>query len=218
MTQGKVLDILAFGAHPDDVELGCGGTLLKLAKLGYRTGIVDLTRGEMGTRGTPEEREKEAQSAAQLLKADLRVNLRIPDANIENSKENQLKVIECIREYTPRMILLPYPEDRHPDHIHASHLVKEAAFYSGLKKLQGSSLPPHRPSRLIYYMMTNEFTPSFIVDISEEFEGKIAALKAHTSQFHNPEYPGEETFISSRNYWEAIEFRARHFGWLAGVR
>ena len=214
------LDILAFGAHPDDVELGCGGTLLKMTGMGYLVGIVDMTEGEMGSRGNREERRQEAQEAARLLGATVRENLHIPDAGISLTDENRRKVIEVIRRYQPVLVFAPYPKDRHPDHVHTANLVSEACFYAGLSKVKvkDSNLKPHRPRRVVFYMMTYEFEPTFVVDISEQFEGKRQAIQAHRSQFFNPGYPGEETFISSRAYWEAIEFRARHFGWKAGVQ
>ncbi len=212
------LDVLAFAAHPDDAELGCGGTLYKLAQQGYATGIVDVTEGEMSTRGTVEERYKESKDAAKILQASLRLNLKIPDAKIALSYKNREKVVEVIRRHRPTLVFAPYPDDRHPDHIHTSHLITEGSFYAGVKKVDPTNLAAHRPHRVAYYMMTYEFTPSFVVDISEQFSTKIEALQAHRSQFYNPDYQAEETFISSRGYMEAIEFRARHFGWKAGVR
>lgn len=214
----QTVDVLAFGAHPDDVELGCGGTVYKLVQRGYSVGIVDLTRGEMGTRGTVTERQQEAERAAEILGAAFRLNLEIPDAGITLSKENLHKVMTVIRRFQPSLVLAPYPEDRHPDHEHTSRLVKEACFYAGLKKLNVNDLPAHRPRRVMFYMMTTEFEPGFVVDISEQFEQKLTAILAHRSQFYNPEYDAEETFISSKDYREAIEFRARHFGWKVGVQ
>lgn len=214
----ETLDVLAFGAHPDDVELGCGGTLHKLARQGYRVGIVDLTEGELGTRGTVEERYKESAEAARIIGAVARENLKIPDAAIHFTEENRHKVIDIIRRYRPSIVFAPHGEDRHPDHRHAGELVTEAAFYAGLKKLSPGGFPAHRPNRVVFYMMTYEFSPTFVVDITREFATKLKAIQAHRSQFYNPDYPGEETFISSRDYFEAIEFRARHFGWKAGVR
>ncbi len=211
------VDILAFGAHPDDVELGCGGTLIKLKKLGYRTGVVDLTEGEMGTRGTVEQRYREAASAARILGLDYRTNLKIPDGNIELNAPNRRKVVEQIRRLQPLLVLAPYPDDRHPDHIYAGKLVTESAFYAGVKRMF-PGLPPHRPYRVLYYQSKYEFQPSFVVDISEEFAEKRRALEAYRSQFFNPEWPEEQTFVSSRAFLEAVEFRARYFGWTAGVK
>lgn len=212
------LDVLAFGPHPDDVELGCGGTLAKLSGMGYAAGIIDLTRGEMGTRGTVSEREREAAAAAQILGVRLRENLAIPDADIRNTPENRRKLIEAIRKYRPALVFAPNPDDRHPDHGHAAELITEACFYAGVGKIAPGPHDAFRPRRVIYYMITYEFEPSFLVDISAQYPQKLAAIKAHRSQFYNPEYPGKETFISSPEYLEAVEFRMRHYGWKAGVK
>jgi bacillithiol biosynthesis deacetylase BshB1 len=212
------LDVIAFGPHPDDVELGCGGTLYKLAQMGYSAGIVDLTEGEMATRGTVDERCREAADAAEILQLTMRINLKIPDANITQSEENRLKAIEVLRKYRPELVFAPYPDDRHPDHIHASRLISESCFYAGVKKIGPPDPSAYRPSRIIYYSITYDFIPSFVVDISEQFETKIRAIKAHRSQVYNPDYDGEKTFIASEEYMEAQDFRARYFGWKAGVR
>jgi bacillithiol biosynthesis deacetylase BshB1 len=210
--------VLAFGAHPDDIELGCGGLLAKLSHERVSFGMVDLTRGEMGTRGTVEERAKEAATAAQILHAQFRVNLEIPDTNIVDTQENRKKIIRLIRLAQPEVVLLPHPIDRHPDHAHCSNLVKASAFYAGVNKIASEKgIPAHRPSKLLYYMISTPFEPTLYVDISETFELKIAALKAHASQFFNESYQAEETYISSKNYFESIETRAKYFGWHAGV-
>ncbi len=213
----ETVAVLAFGAHPDDVELGCGGTLAKLVKQGHTVGIVDLTEGEMASRGTVAERYQESETARQILGAKFRVNLQIPDAGIRNTPEYRERIIRVVRQTQPRLVFLPYFDDRHPDHKHASELITEACFYSGLGKIL-PELPPHRPNRLVYYPMTYEFTPSFVVDISEEFSTKLKALEAYRSQFFNPNWPGKNTFVSSRWFMEAVEFKARHYGWLAGVQ
>jgi bacillithiol biosynthesis deacetylase BshB1 len=217
MNNSDRIDILAFGAHPDDVELGCGGSLFKLKKLGYHTGIIDLTEGEMGSRGSVKKRYQESSRAAEILEVDLRKNLKIPDGNIKNNPPNRNKIIREIRQYRPLLVFAPYGKDRHPDHIHSYQLITEACFYSGLRKML-PGIPPHRPYRVIHYMAKYEFSPSFIIDISSEFPKKIAALQAYESQFYNPEWPEQQTFISSQWFMESIEFRARHFGWMAGVK
>lgn len=209
--------ILAFGAHPDDVELGCGSTMLKLKKTGYRTAIIDLTEGEMGSRGSVEQRYRESAESAKILQINARENLRIPDGNIDVNQENREKIIRIIRRYKPSLVFAPYSDDRHPDHIHASQLITEGCFYAGLRKML-PELPAHRPFRVIYYMAKYEFTPSFVIDISEEFSTKMKALQAYRSQFYNPEWPEQQTFISSKWFMESIEFRARHFGWMAGIK
>jgi bacillithiol biosynthesis deacetylase BshB1 len=217
MNRKEKIDVLAFGSHPDDVELGCGGTLAKLQKLGYKTGIVDLTEGELGSRGTVAKRSKEAAEASKILKVNYRVNLKIPDGNIKNDRANREKIIKQIRSLCPTIIFAPFMEDRHPDHGHTSTLVTEGWFYAGVKKIL-PSIPAHRPFRILYYMAKYEFTPSFIIDISEVFNLKTKALNAYKSQFYNPEWPEEQTFISSIWFIESVDFRARHFGWMAGVK
>jgi bacillithiol biosynthesis deacetylase BshB1 len=207
------LDVLAFAAHRDDIELTCGGTMIKLVDQGYRTGIIDLTAGEMGTRGSAEERAIEAAEAAKILRVQCRDNLGIPDSNIEISRENKLKVVEAIRRYKPKLLLLPYWEDRQPDHAHTSRLVFEAAFLAGLSKLDAEQ-PKHRPEKLVYYMCHYEFRPSFVVDVTEQHERKMEAIRAYKSQIHNPDYPGEQTLISSPEYIESIEVRSSYYGGL----
>jgi bacillithiol biosynthesis deacetylase BshB1 len=210
--------VLAFGAHPDDIELGCAGLLAKLSNENVSFGMADLTRGEMGTRGTVKERAEEAAKAAQILRAQFRVNLEIPDTNIEETIENREKIVRLIRQAQPEVILLPHPGDRHPDHAQCSKFVKAAAFYAGVKKIAPEAgLPAHRPSKLLYYMISTPFEPTLFVDISETFDVKIAALRAHRSQFFNESYQAEETYISSKAYFESIETRAKYFGWQAGV-
>ncbi len=210
-------DILAFGAHPDDVEIGCGGTLYKLAQRGYKIGIIDLTEGELGTRGTVTERYQEAEEAARLLSVVFRKNLKIPDGGIAGTPEQRARVIEVLRKFCPKVVFAPYPDDRHPDHIHAGNLIREACFYAGVRKVNPGKNPPHRPAKLLYYMISRDFGPTFYVDISEQFATKLHAIRAYRSQFYNPEYEGEETFISSKNYLDSLETRARYFGWRVGV-
>jgi bacillithiol biosynthesis deacetylase BshB1 len=217
MPKQPKIDILAFGPHPDDVELGCGGTLFKLKKLGYSTGIIDLTEGELGSRGTVEQRYKESAEAAKILNIDYRENVKLPDGNIEASPENRDRIIRIIRNLKPILIFAPYQDDRHPDHVHASRLIDESWFFAGVRKVI-PGLKPHRPYRIIYYMAKYEFQPSFVIDITEEFDKKFQALKAYHSQFYNPEWPEQQTFISSRWFIESVEFQARHFGWMAGVK
>ena len=209
------LDVLAFGAHRDDIELTCAGTMIKLVDQGYKTGIVDLTAGEMGTRGSAEERAKEAEESAKILQVQCRENLGIPDADIEINMDNKLKVVKAIRKYRPGTVLLPYWEDRHPDHAHAGQLVFEAAFIAGLPKLD-TGQSKHRPEKLIYYMCHYEFPPSFIVDVTEQHERKMAAIRCFGSQIFNPNYPGERTLISSPEYLESLEVRSRYYGWRIG--
>ncbi len=216
------VDVLAIGAHPDDIELSCGGIVAKLVRQGYKVAIADLTRGELGTRGTKEIRAREAAEAMKVLGVSERRNLQIPDGNIEKSHSNLLKVITLIRELRPNVLLIPYAIDRHPDHMHAHTLCKEAWFYSGLEKikteLDGKVQTPHRPHHYFEFMQWYEFSPSFIVDISETWTIKQAAIKAHASQFHNPSSKEPETKLSQPEFLEMVEVRARYYGERIGVR
>ena len=213
------LDVLAFGTHPDDLELCCGGTLLLLANRGHRVGAVDLTRGELGTRGSEEIRAKEAVVAGQILKLCVRENLGIPDGHIEKSQENLFRVIRVLRQYRPRLVLAPYWEERHYDHVHASHLVGEAAFYSGLAKIE-TGQESFRPYRVIYYVGRMGFRPSFVVDISETFDSKMRAIRSYRSQFHQgtvEDDSGEpKTLISTPYAFEVFETMARYYGAMIG--
>ena len=211
------LDVMAFGAHRDDIELTCAGTVVKLINQGYSVGITDLTAGEMGTRGNAEERQNEAKESTKVLGVMCRENLGIPDANIQSNDENKLKVILVIRKYKPKVIFLPYWMDRHPDHAHASQLVSESAFLAGLAKFH-PEIPRHHPQKLIYYMCHYQFEPSFIVDISEQHETKMKAIHCFKSQIFNPNYQGEQTYISSPEYIESIEVRSRYYGGLIGKK
>src|ERR1700687_2419170 len=195
------LDILAIAAHRDDVEQTCGGTLLKSAQRGQRTGILDLTQGEMGTRGTAEDRAREAADAAKILGATWRRALDIPDGRVENTWDNRLKVASVIRETRPRVVILPYWKGRHPDHYTCSVLGYEACFLAGLAKLdpQGrqdagaTKLAPHRPFKIVYATLYYDVRPTFVVDIGTQFEGKFASLMAYKSQFTDQE-AGKELF------------------------
>lgn len=210
------LDVLVFAAHPDDAELSMGGTIAKLTKNNLKVGIIDLTKGELGTRGTAEIRQKEAFLAAGILKVSLRENLLIPDGDIERKKENQMKVVMAIRRYRPKIIFAPYFNDRHPDHIHTSRLVKEAMFSTGLSRVKTFDKEvvqnPYRPKKLYYYMQTYPFEPSFIVDITDSFETKMKAVQCYGSQFHDPRSKEPETFISRPEFLNFIESRAQVYG------
>lgn len=220
------LDLLALAAHRDDVEQTCGGTLLKMAERGYRTGILDLTQGEMGTRGTAEDRAREAAEAARILKASWREALDIPDGRVENTWENRLKVVRVLRQLRPRVLILPYWQGRHPDHYTASVLGYEAAFLSGLTKLAVSgqpstvgevgALPPHRPFKIIYASLYHDVRPSFVVDISDQFEARFASLMAYKSQFTDQQ-AGAGIFPAQAEIRARIESMARFYGMLGGV-
>jgi bacillithiol biosynthesis deacetylase BshB1 len=214
------LDVLIFAAHPDDAELSMGGTIAKLSLNDLKVGIIDLTRGELGTRGTAESRQKEAFNAALSLNVALRENLEIPDGDIQNTKENVLKIIMKIRNYKPKIIFAPYFNDRHPDHIDASHLIKRAMFSTGLSKIKtfDKEIPQNhfRPQKLFYYMQTYTFEPSFIIDISDTFPQKMKSVECYSSQFHNPKSKEPETFISRPEFIKYIKSRAEYYGFSIG--
>jgi bacillithiol biosynthesis deacetylase BshB1 len=210
------LDVLVFAAHPDDAELSMGGTIAKLTNSNLKVGIIDLTRGELGTRGSVKTREHEANNAGKLLKVTLRENLKLPDGDIKNSKENLHRVILLIRKFRPKIIFAPYFNDRHPDHIDASHLVKRAMFSSGLSKIKTYNkkvAQQHfRPEKLFYYMQTYTFEPTFIINISDTFVQKMKAVKCFSSQFYNPRSKEPETFISRPEFLNYLKSRAEFYG------
>jgi len=214
------LDVLIFAAHPDDAELSMGGTIAKFSMDNLKVGVVDLSRGELGTRGTAETRQKEAFQAAIILKITLRDNLHIPDGNIQNSHENMIKIVRCIRKYKPKIIFAPYFNDRHPDHVNTGNLVKQAMFYSGVQKIKTHdhehTQEAYRPQKLYYYMQTYTFEPSFIVDISSTHELKMKAVNAYKTQFFNPKSKEPETFISSPEFLNFIESRGSFYGFKIG--
>ncbi len=217
------LDVLALAAHPDDTELCCGGTLAKLVKQGKKVGVVDFTKGEMGTRGTPEERMKESERASEIIGLEIRENLGLPDTRVENSRTNQKKIIQAIRKYRPHICLVGAPEDRHPDHGNATALALDAIFYSGLAKIEtnnsdGESQERWRPSHILHYMQDRPFVADIVFDITDTFEIKKEAILAFETQFNvsNPQ-DEPETYISSNEFFEGIEARARHYGHLIGA-
>lgn len=228
------LDILAIAAHRDDVEQTCGGTLLKASQRGQRTGILDLTKGEMGTRGSAEERAREADHAAKILGVSWRQALDIPDGRVENTWENRLKVAAVIRETRPRVIILPYWKGRHPDHYTTSILGYEACFLAGLAKLDPEkalssqlsavsdnvaasvAFPPHRPFKILYATLYYDVRPTFVVDIGEQFEGKLASILAYTSQFSDQQ-SGKDIFPAHDEIRARVDAMARFYGMLGGV-
>lgn len=218
------LDVLAIGAHPDDVELGCGATVAKLARAGRSVGILNLTRGEAGTRGTAEERRLEAEEAARALGVvELRF-LDCGDGSLRSGPEEEDALIEALRELRPELVLSPTPYDRHPDHIRAHRMVQACCFYSGLLARGTKNHPTHRPAAVFSYMQHDSFEPAFVVDVSDSWDAKLLSLAAHRSQIHRPgEAAGSEpagaplTKVSSPDFFFAIEGRARHFGNLIGA-
>ncbi len=213
------LDALAFGAHADDVELACAGTIIKLGASGRRTGVAALTRGEMGTRGTAEIRAKEFERSSEIMGLAVHTMLDIPDGRIEVNWDNKLKLIKVIRANRPRIVFAPYWVDRHPDHENASLLVRHTAYLAGLKKID-TGQEAWRPYRVIFYQGRFEFAPSFIVDVSEHHARKLEAITAYGSQFHRPE--GEdagqpETQLSRPGFLERIRARDKRYGANIGV-
>jgi len=234
-TDDAPLDVLAIAAHRDDVEQTCGGTMLKMAQRGRRTGILDLTQGEMGTRGTAEDRAQEAAEAAKILRVSWRQALDIPDGRVENTWENKLKVARVIREQRPRVVILPYWKGRHPDHYTASTLGYEACFLAGLAKLDFSvdaadasaglrarrpqdigATKPHRPFKIIYATLYHDIRPTFVVDITDQFESRFESLMAYKSQFSDQQ-AGRDIFPARGEIRARIESMARFYGSFAGV-
>lgn len=210
------VDIIFFGAHPDDVELSCGGTVAKCVKDGLRVAIVDLTRGEMGTRGTPQTRKREAAAAAKVLGATFRQQLDFQDGNLQTGREQELQIIEILRRSTPQLVVAPYPDDRHPDHTRTGRIVTESSFYAGLRALD-TGLRAHRPQTVLYYLQNYMFTPSFVVDVTKHWKTKMRSVAAYKSQFHDPGSKEPQTFISRPTFLDMIEARGKHFGALIGA-
>tara|TARA_Y100000991_G_scaffold136098_1_gene102587 strand:- start:115 stop:834 length:720 start_codon:yes stop_codon:yes gene_type:complete len=215
-------DILAFGAHPDDVELGCGGTLHKAVVNGKTVGIIDLTKGELGTRGDIKTRSIEASNAAKVLGVSFRENLEMPDGFLTNSKENQLLVINMIRKYQPEIVFCNSFEDRHPDHSKACQLIRESCFLSGLVKIvtedvDGNVQKFWRPNAVYSYIQWKSLKPEFVVDISSSIDVKISAVKCYKSQFYNPSSDEINTPISTKNFIESIRYRAADLGRLTNL-
>ena len=216
------VDILAFGAHPDDIELGCGGSLAKAVAQGKKVGLIDLTQGELGTRGSAEIRKQEATEAAKLLNASFRENLGFRDGFFVNDEAHQLEVIKTIRAHQPNIVLCNAIDDRHIDHAKGSQLVSDACFLSGLKKIatkdnEGNTQPAWRPAQVYHYIQWKEITPDFVLDISEYIDKKLEVIQAYSSQFYDKESKEPSTPISSKNFLESVRYRAKNLGRLAGV-
>lgn len=215
------LDILAFGSHPDDVELGCGATIAKEISLGKKVGIVDLTRGELGTRGTAEIRDQEAAKAAQILNVSVRENLNFRDGFFKNNEKHQLEVIRLIRKYKPEIVLCNAINDRHIDHSKGSKLVSDACFLSGLQKIETSFenkiQEAWRPKLVYHYIQWKSIEPDFVVDVSSFMDVKIKSILAYSSQFYDPNSNEPETPITSKNFLDSVKYRAQDLGRLVGV-
>ncbi len=216
------VDILAFGAHPDDVELSCAGTLVKQKLLGYKTAIVDLTRGELGTRGSAEIRDEEAVHAAKIMNVDARENLGLPDGFFDQDKESILRIIEMIRKYQPQIVLANSYSDRHPDHSRGSDIVSRACFLAGLPKIEttlnGDVQKAWRPKVIYHYIQYNSIEPDFAIDITGHLEVKLEAILAYKSQFYDPNSKEPNTPISSKEFLNAITFRAEEYGKYIGAK
>jgi bacillithiol biosynthesis deacetylase BshB1 len=215
------LDILAFGAHPDDVELSCGGTLLVEKMNGKKTGIIDLTQGELGTRGTAAIRKKEAAAAAKILQVDIRENLELADGFFLNDEAHQKKIIAVIRKYQPEVVLCNAPDDRHPDHGKGARLVTDAVFLSGLRKIattdNGATQEVWRPKYVFNYLQDKYLTPTFVIDITKVMDQKIDSVKAYGTQFHNPDLNEPQTYISTPDFMDSVLYRAKMLGKMIGV-
>ncbi len=212
----RPLDVLAIAAHPDDVEQTCGGTLIRSAELGYRTGVLDLTAGDMGSRGTPETRMAEAKVAGEQMLLAWRQNLRWPDARLENTITARMTLAGVIRRIRPRVVILPYWTGRHPDHYRACEIGYEACFLAGLRRLEEDT-PPHRPFKILYSSLYANVTPSFVVDISRQFERRMAALLSYVSQYGKAD-TASDLFPSHEEVRQRLESIARFYGNLIGVK
>lgn len=210
------VDLLVFGAHADDIELSCGGAVAQATRRGQRVGLVDLTRGEMGTRGTPEGRLEESESSRKILGAAFRHTLDFGDGNLRTGRDEELQIIELVRRHRPQIVVAPYPDDRHPDHVRAGRVVTEASFYAGLRKIE-TEHAAHRPHAVVYYALNYFVQPAFVIDISDVWETKMDAVKSYGSQFYNPNSNEPQTLIAQKSFLENIEGRARHYGSLIGA-
>ena len=210
------LDILVFAAHPDDAELACSGTILREVASGKKVGICDLTQGELGTRGSREIRLKEAEKAAEILGLSVRENLNLGDCFFEVNKENTLKLVEVIRKYKPEIVITNALEDRHPDHGKGAEIAELACFWAGLKNIN-TNQEAFRPKKVYHYIQDRYLSPDFIVDISEHWDKKLESIKAFSTQFYDPNSKEEDSYISSKEFWDFLEARAREMGHKIGV-
>ena len=205
------VDILVFGAHPDDVELGCGGTVIKLVEQGEKVGIIDLTRGELGTRGTAQSRKVECENATKILGVAVRKNMDFKDGFFKDDEAHKLALIKKIRKYCPEIVIANAPTDRHPDHGRASQIVVDACFLSGLEKVNAKQ-KVWRPKAIYHYIQFNHLQPDFVIDISRQMEKKIEAVKAYKTQFYNSDSKETETIISKKGFLESLKYRAQDLG------
>ncbi len=216
------LDLIVFAVHPDDAELSCGGILLAEKKKGKKTGVIDLTQGELGTRGTADTRKEEAATSAKILQLDVRENLQMADGFFKNDEAHQRKVIAAIRKYKPEIIFCNATQDRHPDHGRSAELVEDAAFLSGLRKIEttdnGIVQEAWRPKYVFNYIQDKYLQPGFVIDISDVMEQKLEAIKAYRTQFNSPDLSEPQTYISSPDFLESVIYRSKMFGKMIGVK
>jgi bacillithiol biosynthesis deacetylase BshB1 len=210
------VDLLFVAAHADDLELSVGGTIAKSVKDGLRAGMLELTRGELGTRGTPQVRKREAQKGARILGAAFREHLDFGDGGLRTGRDEEMQLIEFIRRSRPKVVFAPWPDERHPDHVRTGRITTDASFYAGLRQIH-TKFPAHRPQAVIYYMQNYVLHPSFVVDVSAAWKTKMKAISAFQSQFYNPRSKEPGTFLSEKKFLEMIEARGKHFGALIGV-
>lgn len=210
------VDVLFCGAHPDDIELTSGGTIARMAANGLRVGVLELTRGELGTRGTPEIRQREAQNAAKILGVQFREQLDFGDGGLRTGREEEMELIDRIRQARPRIVFAPWPEERHPDHVRASNIVTDVCYYAGLRQIH-TKFAAHRPQAVIYYMQWYVFPPTFIVDVTDFWKTKMRAIHAFESQFFNPGSKEPSTKLADEKFLQMIEARGIHFGSMIGA-
>ena len=208
------VDVLVFGAHPDDVELGCGGTIIKLISQGKKLAIIDLTKGELGTRGTPQTRKEECKNATKILGVEIRENMDFKDGFFENDEKHKLALIKKIREYCPEIVIANAPSDRHPDHGRASQIVLDACFLSGLEKVE-TKQKIWRPKAIYHYIQFNNLKPDLVVDISSQMDKKLEAVTAYKTQFYDAESKEKETIISKKGFLKSVKYRAQDLGRLS---
>ena len=217
MAKSTSVDAIFFAAHADDIELACGGTIAKMVSDGRRAGIVDLTRGEMGTRGTPETRLRESRAAARVLGATFREQFDFGDGGLRTGRDEEMQIIDIVRRWRPSIVFAPWPDERHPDHTRSGRLVAEASFYAGLRKIE-TKLPAHRPQAVVYYLQNYLPPLSFVMDVTEAWETKVKAIQCYKSQFFDRKSKEPRTFIAEEKFLEMIEARGKHFGALIGAR
>jgi bacillithiol biosynthesis deacetylase BshB1 len=217
MAKSTAVDAMFFAAHADDIELACGGTIAKMVRDGRRAGIVDLTRGEMGTRGDPDTRLRESKAAAKILGATFREQFDFGDGGLRTGRDEEMQIIGIVRRWRPSIVFAPWPDERHPDHSRAGRLVAEASFYAGLRKIE-TKLPAHRPQAVVYYLQNYLPPLSFVMDVSESWETKMKAVGCYKSQFFDRKSMEPRTFIAEEKFLEMIEARGKHFGALIGAR